>query len=174
MMITSFFAHLQTILNTTAALTRAHPDLFAGVNIGDGFANTIPWPQASRMPLGITSINKHSYHGYVSYNATGQTDYHGTKIDALGNRPKVGQDPFNATFESLYPEYGSSFEQTESVFRDAVPAPLNDVGNAWKGHGRDARVMNGTVVPCPLWITEVNIGVYVFAFLSVRVCPVYL
>eukprot|EP01044_Picomonas_judraskeda_P014233 COSAG03_NODE_2239_length_2969_cov_4.527526_1_plen_89_part_00 len=43
--------------------------------------------------------------------------------------------------------------------RDAVPAPLNDTSFDYT-HGRDARIIDGAVLPCPLWITEVNIGVY--------------
>jgi hypothetical protein len=86
---------LELILNTTAALTQSTPELFKGVHVGNGFANTIPWPAASRMPLGITSINKHPYHGYWSHVANGTGNYHATQVDALGGRPKVGEDRFN-------------------------------------------------------------------------------
>ena len=51
------------LVRETAAHVEAHRDLFPGVLIGDGFANTIPWPASSQEPAGVTAIDKHPYAG---------------------------------------------------------------------------------------------------------------
>lgn len=135
------------LVKDTAALATNDPADFAGVQFGDGFANTIPWPASSQEPSRIAAIDKHPYHGLSTYGEPAK-DQHGTVIDALGNVDTSGFEP---SYSAVFPEYFGTDLQTETVIRDCGPITSSLYGTP---HGRYARPGN----PCSVWITEVNLG----------------
>ncbi|MDF2921870.1 MAG: putative glycosyl hydrolase [Paenibacillaceae bacterium] len=131
------------LVRASADYAASHPDLFQGVSITDGFANTIPWPASSQEPDRIRAINKHPYSGRKTFPAN---ETAGTKLNALG-----APDAYVPAYTELFPEYFATAIQTETMVRDMGPftAPVNRVL-----HGRYARASN----PTPVWITEVGIA----------------
>ena len=137
------------LLKETAAYANAHPQEFQGVLFSDGLANTIPWPASSTSPARITGMSKHPYKGRSHYP---QDNDKGTLINALGKEDKSG---FVPKYSALFPEYYATALQTETLIRDMAPITTDLYDTK---HGRNARVVNNTVVPNPIWITEVNIS----------------
>jgi hypothetical protein len=135
------------VVKATVAVAEAHPEQFRGVRLEDGFRNTIPWPASSTEPLRVTAMSAHPYSGRKQYP---RDEQHGKAIDAQGREDKSGVVP---TYSADFPEYFGSLLQTETVLRDMGPIST-PIGNTM--HGRDARVVNGTVAPCPLWFTEIG------------------
>ena len=135
------------LVKETAAYADAHPDEFRGVLFGDGFANTIPWPSSSTEPARIAAIDKHPYAGRRNYP---KDNYQGDTLDALYEK-----DPYVPTYTAMFPEYFATALQTETMIREMAPL-VNDLFGTKRG--RLGRVVNGQVVPCSTWITEVNIG----------------
>ena len=131
-----------------------HPEIFAGVQISDGFSNTLPWQGAAAEPARIGAIDKHPYPSRQTFPL--KTKAAGQPIDALGEIDRSG---FIPAYTELFPEYAASALQTETCIREMHPAlPGIKPGSFDAGHGRDSRVVHGRVVPCFTLITEVNIS----------------
>jgi len=146
---TAIFADLP--LQTSNAM-EANPGPFTGVQMGDGMANTIPWPSSSQEPKRITAIDKHPYgarHTYPQEPPPGGQN----AINALGTVDAPGS--FVPSYSALFPEYYGTALQTETMVRDMGPITNSIYGTQ---HGRYARYINGQVAPVSSWITEVNQG----------------
>ncbi|MFB8790587.1 MAG: hypothetical protein U7123_17485 [Potamolinea sp.] len=137
------------LVKETAAYVNAHPQDFQGVLFSDGLANTIPWPASSTNPARITALSKHPYAGRKNYPKEEQKSI---LINALYQEDKSG---FVPSYSVYFPEYFATLLQTETLIRDMGP-----ITSEFGGHkrGRYARVINNTVIPNPLWITEVNMS----------------
>jgi hypothetical protein len=134
------------LVKETATYIDSHSTNFTGVQISNGFANTIPWPASSQQPSRITAINKHPYPPNKSYP---QDEYPGKRLNALGQ-----EDSFVPTYSVYFPEYIGTALQTETIIRDI--APINsEIYSTLRG--RYARVLNGKILPVPVWITEINV-----------------
>ncbi len=129
------------LVRETAAYVDAHPGDFAGVRLGDGFSNTIPWTASAQEPVRVTAIGKHPYAGRRTYP---KDEYQGTNLNALGQ-----EDPYVPAYTACFPEYYGTGLQTETLLRDAAPLTTDIYGTR---HGRNARPGN----PCTVWITEVG------------------
>lgn len=135
---------------TTSAL--ANPGQFSGVGFGDGIANTIPWPASSTEPETVGAIDKHPYVTRAYFNTNGYGEPPNTPVNALG---QIDTSGFGPAYTILFPESAGSAIATETLIRDM--APLNNT--IYGGfHGRNARVLNGLVVPCWVWVTESNVS----------------
>ncbi|NJP08793.1 MAG: hypothetical protein HC866_04335 [Leptolyngbyaceae cyanobacterium RU_5_1] len=134
------------LVNATANYATTHPTQFSGVQFGNGFANTIPWPASSSTPERITALNKHPYAGRKTFPKDERVS---TKLNALG-------DPttFIPNYSALFPEYYGTALQTETLIRDAGPLTSYIAKDA---HGRYARKIGDRVVPTEVWVTEVGI-----------------
>ncbi|WP_125205960.1 hypothetical protein [Capsulimonas corticalis] len=133
------------LVKATADYVDDHASQFSGVEFGDGFANTIPWPAASDEPSRIWAIDKHPYPSRKTYpkdNAKGFT------LNA-----KYEQDSYAPSYTALFPEYNGTFIQTESAIRDMAPIK-NMVGRS--AHGALSRQVNGKTKPMSVWLTEGN------------------
>jgi hypothetical protein len=132
-----------TLPAVTAQVAAQNPTVFAGVLIGDGFANTVPWPASSTEPLGISAIDKHPYQGRKTFPMSAP----GQPLNALFQTDTSGYQP---SYTELFPEYFGTTIQTETMIRDMGPFTTNFGGAL---HGRDARTP-----PVTAWVTEVNIA----------------
>ena len=135
------------LVKATVGLAEAHPEQFRGVRFTDGFRNTIPWPASSTEPPRVSAMSSHPYPPHKQYP---HDETSGRRLDALGQEDKSA---FLPTYTAYFPEYHGTFLQTESVLRDMGPIS-NNIGKTV--HGRNARVVNGAVLPCPIWFTEVG------------------
>lgn len=133
------------LVKATADYAVANSQQFAGVEFSDGFANTVPWPASSTQPVRISAISKHPY---VNRKNFPKDEQKSERIDALGGITK-----FIPEYSALFPEYSATALQTEILLRDAAPFS-NKIYDVW--HGRDARQVNGRVVPTDVWITEIG------------------
>jgi hypothetical protein len=136
------------LVRETAALADHHPDLFRGVTLVDGFRNTIPWPAASREPARVGAMSAHPYPPPKVYP---RDEPAGPGINALFAEDRAA---FTPTYSALFPEYYATALQTESVVRDMAPLTTSIYDVA---HGRNARILGGKIVPCPLWMTEIGL-----------------
>lgn len=137
------------IVKATASVAEAKPDKFAGVQLCDGFSNTLPWQASSTEPARVHALSHHPYAGRKRYP---QDDKGDNLIDA---RLMPDSAKFVPTYSEVFPEYFATALQTEYALRDSSPLTTDIYGVQ---HGRYARVVNGKVVPCPVWITEVGYG----------------
>jgi hypothetical protein len=137
------------LVKATADYADAHPSDFRGVRFCDGFSNTTPWPASSLEPKRVTALSHHPYAGRKTYPAD---EYKGDSMDALFQVDKSGYKP---SYTQAFPEYFMTGLQTETSARDAGPITTEIYGVK---HGRNARMINDKVVPCPLWITEVGMA----------------
>lgn len=137
------------IVQGTVNYINAHPQDFQGVEITDGFANTVPWPASSLEPERISGISKHPYRGRYVYP---KDSIKGTPINALHQPDRSG---FVPQYTALFPEHFGTGLQTETLIRDM--APIDSEFSKVK-RGRNARSEKGQVAPVPIWITEVNIN----------------
>jgi hypothetical protein len=138
------------LIKETAAYVEGHPKDFQGVQFSDGIANTIPWSASSTTPARIAAISKHPYS--TNRQNYPKDDKGSTRINALYQKDKSG---FIPTYSVVFPEYFATALQTETIVRDMGPITSEILGVQ---HGRNARVVDGVVVPTPVWITEVNIS----------------
>jgi hypothetical protein len=124
-----------------------HPDQFRGVTLADGFRNTIPWPAASREPARVGALSAHPYPPRRVYPGD---EPRGPALDAqfADDGPK-----FTPAYSALFPEYYATAVQTETVIRDMAPITTSVYDTP---HGRNARVIDGKIVPCPMWLTEIG------------------
>jgi hypothetical protein len=136
------------LVRETADLADRHPEQFRGATLVDGFRNTIPWPSSSREPARVGAMSAHPYPPRKVYPAD---EPGGTAVDADFS---VGRPTFKPAYSALFPEYYATALQTETVIRDMAPITTTIYGTA---HGRNARVIDGKVVPCPLWLTEIGL-----------------
>ncbi len=137
------------LVRETAELVDRHPDQFRGVTLVDGFRNTIPWPSSSREPARVGALSAHPYPLRKVYP---RDEPGGPALNALfarDDRPK-----FTPTYSALFPEYYATALQTETIVRDMAPITTPIYGIP---HGRNARVIDGKIAPCPLWLTEIGI-----------------
>lgn len=135
------------LVKETAAYIDANSTKFTGVEIGNGFSNTIPWPASSQQPARINAIGKHPYPPRKNYP---QDEYKGKRLNALAQ-----EDFYIPTYSAWFPEYYSTALQTETIIRDSAPITNEFYGTE---RGRYARIIKGKVAPVPMWITEVNIA----------------
>jgi hypothetical protein len=133
------------IVAATAQTAESRPDLFSGVHIGDGFANTIPWPASSTEPARIDAIDKHPYKGQATFPAAEVKQDH---LDAT-----MRKDNFVPSYTTNFPEYWATSIRGDNILRDM--APVNSLVQRTI-HGRYARTVDGAVKPVTVWITEVN------------------
>lgn len=137
------------LVKETAAYVDAHPVDFQGVLFSDGLANTIPWPASSTTPPRIAAISKHPYAARKNYP---KDESKSTRINALFQKDSSG---FVPSYSVYFPEYFATALQTETLVRDIGPLTSEISGTK---HGRNARVINGVMIPTPIWITEVNMS----------------
>lgn len=135
------------IVKATVEYVNAHPLDFKGVALCDGFSNTIPWPASSTEPARVSALSHHPYASIKNYPAD---EYKGGKLDALLNADSA---TFIPTYTAVFPEYYAAALQTETDVRDMAPVETDIYGTK---HGRNARVVDGKVAPCSMWITEVG------------------
>jgi hypothetical protein len=138
---------IYTALPQAVAATLSAQSAFGSVGIADGFANTMPWPASSTEPARVNAISKHPYPRLLTYPAN---DPGGWMINAL---LQVENTSFVPSYYASFPEYYGTANQTEHVLRDMSPITTDIYG---VNHGRNARVINGQVVPCAAWITEIG------------------
>ncbi len=141
---------MDNLVKETSAYVQAHSADFQGVQLGNGFANTVPWTASSQQPARITAIGKHPYHERKYYPQDEQNN--AQQINTLG---QVDKSSFIPTYSALFPEFLATGIQTETLVRDMGPITSDIYGTK---HGRNARVVNNVVAPTPVWITEVNIN----------------
>ena len=134
----------RNLVEETADYVEHHSADFQGVQITNGFANTIPWPASSQQPARIDAISKHPYRNRNDYP---QDESSGKGINAIGEK-----DSTIPTYSTLFPEYFGTAITTETLIRDMAPitSKVNGIDR-----GRYARDTNN---PVPVWITEVNIS----------------
>ena len=137
------------LVKATVAYVNAHPTDFQGVQLGDGFANTIPWPASSLEPARILALDKHPYRDREKYPKDQSKD---PQINALGQEDSSN---FVPTYSTLFPEYYATALNGATIVRDMGPITTDVNGDK---HGRNARVINDIIVPTYTWITEVNIN----------------
>ncbi len=136
------------LVRETAELADRRPEQFRGVTLVDGFRNTIPWPSAAREPARIGALSAHPYPPRKIYP---RDEPRGPALDALFAESGPA---FTPAYSALFPEYYATALQTETVVRDMAPitTPIYEVP-----HGRNARVIEGKIAPCPLWLTEIGL-----------------
>lgn len=132
------------LVEETAAYVEANPSLFQGVQISNGFSNTIPWVASSQQPAQIDAMSKHPYRKRNNYPQ--DENQHTKSLNALGKT-----DDFVPTYSTLFPEYQSTALRSNTIIRDIAPITTKINGVE---HGRYARGVNDAV---PVWITEVNL-----------------
>jgi len=135
----------RTLMAATAAAAVARPDLFSGVALGDGFANTIPWPASATEPGRVTAIDKHPYPPRLTF----PRDDKPGGIDAALQRQRCAP-----SYTANFPEYYGTALATETIVRDLGPYDTDIYGTV---HGRFARSAAGRHGPVPVWITEFNV-----------------
>jgi hypothetical protein len=134
------------IVQATADVITANPSLFKGVEVSDGFANTIPWPASSTEPSRVIAISKHPYPRSLSFPKNEQGGILGGQgLNALLSRDPKGS--FIPAYSAFFPEYAGTNIQTECLLHDCGPFNFFIQG-VW--HGRYTRPDN----PCSVWITE--------------------
>lgn len=130
----------------TAGHVAAAAPNYRGVAVSDGFANTIPWNASSSEPPRVNAISKHPYPPHWQFPK--DQNPKGVPLDAFGKKTD-----FVPSYRCFFPEHFANVIQTESMCRD-----LSDKTNIINGikHGRLARIVNGTVSPVDVWITEMG------------------
>ena len=128
------------IPQATAQEARAHPEIYSGATITNGFSSTIPWPASSNLPQRLGELSKHPYPLVKNYPADEP------RSQALDET--LQPTDFVPSYHSYYPESGLSQQQTETLARDGAPFD-NDITGVV--HGRYA---SGKEVP--LYLTEIN------------------
>ena len=141
---------LINLIKETSAYVEAHSTDFQGVQLTNGFGTTIPWTASSHLPERFTAISKHPYPKRRNFP---QDQKRNTPVNALGKKDQSG---FIPTYSTLIPEYHATAipDANANLVRDLAPITSDVYGTK---HGRYARVIDGKVVPTPIWITEVNI-----------------
>jgi len=137
------------LMTNTAAMLTENARQFGGVVLEDGFANENPFAASSLEPPRFGALGKHPYPVAATYPA-GQE-----KVEAMLNALLDLDDySFIPSYSSYMPEYYGTTLQTETIIRD-----LTSITNSVYGtlHGQEARVIDGRVSPCTVFITEIGI-----------------
>jgi hypothetical protein len=133
----------------TASTLVDNSQLFSGVVLEDGFANENPFAASSLELPRFGALGKHPYPVIATY-PTGQQ-----KVEAMLNALLQYEDyTFIPSYSGYMPEYYGTTIQTESIIRDLTSITTSIYGTL---HGEKARVVNGKVLPCPVFITEIGI-----------------
>lgn len=136
------------LVEEAADYVDAHSLDFQGVQITNGFSNTIPWPASSTLPARIRALSRHPYPKLRHYP---QDERRSKPINALYQ--KEDKSAFVPTYSVFFPEYIATALQTETLVRNMAPITSKIYR---KEYGRYARKIDGKVIPAPVWITEVN------------------
>ncbi len=128
------------IPQATAQEAKAHPEIYSGATITNGFSSTIPWPASSNLPQRLGGLSKHPYPLVKNYP---EDERFSQALDE-----NLLPTDFVPSYHSYYPESGLGQQQTETLARDGAPFN-NDINGVI--HGRYA---SGKEVP--LYLTEVN------------------
>jgi len=131
------------LVQATVDVVNAHPELFSGSEVSNGFGNVMPFVASSQQPARVTGISKHLYAvGPRTYPAQ---DAKGASLNAL----LVQENPakFVPSYSMTLPEFILTAHQTEFAIRDSSPLTTDIYGIK---HGRNARSGN----PCWGWCTE--------------------
>jgi hypothetical protein len=145
------------LLNATVAMLKDPANGLTGVQIGDGFSNTIPYPSGASVPAGVAALDKHPYPVQWTFPSA-------TPPDGLQSRPvgATGQlaethvqsvgfyDTFTPSFREFMPEYYLTGIQTETLMRDLSPYTTMIENNP---HGAQTRPAPGDAAPT-MWVTE--------------------
>lgn len=130
----------------------------AGVKVGDGFSNQMPWPSGATVPLGTNAIDKHPYSasrvfpespdepGIRPLNALGGPNYLATA--AVSTTGQI-RPAFVPRYRVFMPEYLLTGTQTETLMRDLSPITTNVYDTP---HGARTHPIGGA--PPRMWITE--------------------
>ena len=137
------------IIRKTARTLEDNPRLFAGVVLEDGFANENPFAASSLELPRFGALGKHPYPVIATYPAGQQIV--GGMLNALLHYDAY---TFIPSYSGYMPEYYGTTIQTETIVRDLAPITTTVYGVA---HGENARVIDGRVSPCPVFITEIGI-----------------
>ena len=137
------------VVKASAQAAEAKPERFAGVQLCDGFSNTLPWQASSGEPLRIHALSRHPYAGRRTYPKDDKGD------NLLDGQWKLDKAKFVPTYTEVFPEYFATALQTEYIERDSSPLTTEIYGTK---HGRFGRVAGGKIIPCPVWFTEVGYG----------------
>jgi len=137
------------LMTNTANLLTANAGQFGGVVLEDGFANENPFAAASLEPPRFGALGKHPYPVSATYPA-GQE-----KVEAMLNA-LLGLEEYSfiPSYTGYMPEYYGTGIQTETIIRDLAPITTSVYGAL---HGQNARVVDGQVLPCTVFITEIGI-----------------
>ncbi|MBV8483513.1 MAG: hypothetical protein JO077_11675 [Verrucomicrobia bacterium] len=137
------------LMTNTAAVLTENAGQFGGVVLEDGFANENPFAASSLEPPRFGALGKHPYPVSATYPA-GQERVEGM-LNALLD---VDDYSFIPSYSTYMPEYYGTGLQTETIIRDLTSITTSVYGAA---HGQHARVVNGRVLPCTVFITEIGI-----------------
>jgi hypothetical protein len=158
------------IPRATAQQAEAHPEIYSGATITNGFSSTIPWPASSELPQRLGGLSKHPYPQARDYPA----DEH--RSQALDEN--LQPTDFVPSYRSYHPEYGLSQQQTETLARDGAPFDNDIYGVPHGRYGGDQET--------PLYLTEINyspfkagisdpdVAMYMKARSSLRLYSMYL
>ena len=145
----SFSGVGNALIKETAETLTKNPQQFAGVVLEDGFANENPFAASSFELPRFGALGKHPYPVIATYPAGQQ------RVETMLNA--LLQDDaytFIPSYSGYMPEYYGTTIQTESIIRDLSPITTSIYGAA---HGENARVIDGRVLPCTVFITEIGI-----------------
>lgn len=136
----------EQVMQDTAIYVAAHPELFAGSQLINGFASQVPAPSSSNQHPRVTAINRHPYFSRFAI-SPGVVPEAGTKVNATGTVDASGYEP---TYTLGCPEIDSLLVTTEASSRDYGPLTDTSVGK-----GRYARLnVDGSRTPCVGYVTE--------------------
>ncbi len=138
-------AVIPDIVAQSSAYILAHPAMFAGVRVSDGFGSVSPVQAASTEPAAITALSKHPYPSPISFP---QSDPGYWGLDATG---AVTSDIPSYTMYAH--EYFSTGISAFTLARDIATT------TSWFGgvaHGQWSRMIKGAVAPVPVWMTEIG------------------
>ena len=137
------------LVQETANYVNDHPLDFQGVQITNGFSNTIPWPASSTLPARIRALSRHPYPKMDNYP---EDERRSRPINALYQQED--KSAFVPTYSVFFPEHSATALRTETLVRNMGPITSEIYRNT--EYGRYARKINGKIIPTPVWITEVN------------------
>ncbi len=138
-------AVIPDIIAQSSAYILAHPTMFTGVRVADGFASVSPMQAASAEPAAITALSKHPYPSPISFP---QSDPGYWGLDTTGT---ITSDIPSYTMYAH--EYFSSGISPFTLARDIATT------TSWFGgvaHGQWSRTIKGVVAPVPVWMTEIG------------------
>lgn len=119
------------IMSDTAVYVAAHPELFVGSQLINGFASQIPGPSSTNQHPRVTAINRHPYFSATAI-SPGHVPEASQKVDATGAIDVSGYEP---TYTLGCPENDALLVTSEASSKDY--GPLNYLPD---GKGRYARL----------------------------------